>query len=401
MRLDAWLRQPHTPAERLRLIERLAQALNTVHDRGETLASIAPERVEIGSDLKIDLTPAKRGQPQPGYSAPERLEGGPTSTAADIYSIGSLCWETLVGRPCGEAPKPLAEIAPELSRELANSVMGCLERSPEWRPKDLTYLAQLAAAQQKAARAPAPEPMAAPRAQTPPRASAPARSTAPRRASRSQRPLLLLTLFLLAAAAAASSYLWLHRQQPQPDVAGRAASPTPPPAAPLPEPTTTPPPVTAKAPTPVPQLTDVKPTPKAVVATAPTPEAAPAGVPAATPTPTPTPVAVAPPAEPRILSELPAGPSSLSAVSPLSVRRAGRVLIDIRGIGLRSDQHVRILPLKETPRGITVVRQKWVSANLMSVLLELDAGVTPAVYAIALEDASGALTNPLQLQVVK
>jgi hypothetical protein len=77
------------------------------------------------------------------------------------------------------------------------------------------------------------------------------------------------------------------------------------------------------------------------------------------------------------------------------------VLLDIRGAGLRSDQFVRILPMKEIPRGITVVRQKWVSANLVSVLLELDARVTPTVYAIALEDASGALTNPLQLQVTK
>ena len=97
----------------------------------------------------------------------------------------------------------------------------------------------------------------------------------------------------------------------------------------------------------------------------------------------------------------PAEPASLSAVSPLSVRRPGKVLLDIRGAGLRSDQRVRILPFKEIPRGITVLRQKWTSPNLVSVLLELDASVTPAVYAIALEDAGGALTNPLQLHVTK
>ena len=228
MRLDAWLKQPHPPAERLRLIERLAQALNAVHDRGETLASIAPERVEVGGDLKIDLSPAKRGRPEPGYAAPERLEGGPPSTAADIYSVGSLCWEVLVGRPCGEAPKPLSEIAPELSRELANSVMGCLERSAEWRPKDLTYLAQLAAAQQKAVRAPEPAPTPkAERAAPPPRASAAPRA-APRRASRSHLPLLLAAVLLIAAAA--SSYLWLHRQEAGPAVAARAVGAAPAPS---------------------------------------------------------------------------------------------------------------------------------------------------------------------------
>jgi len=401
MRLDAWLKQPHTPTERLRLIERLAQALNTVHDRGETLASIAPERVEVGSDLKIDLAPAARGRPEPGYAAPERLEGGPPSAAADIYSVGSLCWEALVGRPCGEAPKPLADIAPELSRELANSVMGCLERSPEWRPKDLTYLAQLAAAQQKATRGPEPQ---AERAVAPPRASAAPRP-APRRASRSHRPLFLWTVLLVAAAA--SSYLWWHRQQAEPGVTARAVPPTPPRAAPQPDPgtTTTPPPVAATAPTRAPTVTDVKPRPAPVVDTAPLAEPAPAAMPVSTPTPTPTPAptpaAAAAPPEPRTPSEPPAEPASLSAVSPLSVRRPGKVLLDIRGAGLRSDQYVRILPLKETPRGITVLRQKWVSANLVSVLLELDAGVTPTVYAIALEDANGALTNPLQLHVTK
>jgi hypothetical protein len=60
-----------------------------------------------------------------------------------------------------------------------------------------------------------------------------------------------------------------------------------------------------------------------------------------------------------------------------------------------------VLPLKENPRGITVVRQKWTSSSLVSVLLELDASVSPAAYAIALEDASGTRTNPLQLTVTK
>jgi hypothetical protein len=94
-------------------------------------------------------------------------------------------------------------------------------------------------------------------------------------------------------------------------------------------------------------------------------------------------------------------PALLSALSPLSVRRPGRVMLDIRGTNLRSDLRVAILPLKETPRGITVVRQKWTSANLVSVLLELDARVTPAAYNIALEDSSGNRTNLLPLTITK
>jgi len=404
MRLDAWLKQPHAFNERMRLIERLAQELNTVHDRGESLAAIAPENVEVGSDQKVDLRPAGRGRAEPGYAAPERLEGGPSSAAADIYSVGALCWEILIGRPCGESPKPLLDVSPDLPRELANSVMGCLERSPEWRPKDLTYLAQLAAAQQTAVRA--PEPAAKPktaRAAQPPRSSAsPARSagggaTRPstRRASRSHLPLVIAAVLLVAAAA--SSYLWINREQAQPSTSARAAVPV---ATPMPTPTpdvaATPTPAATAAPAPEPTVAPTPtPTPDTVMAT---PEPTPPPTPA--PTPTPAPVREPTPAPAPVVSE-PVVPATLSAVSPLVVKRPGKVLLDIRGTGLRSDQRVRVLPMKETPHGISVVRQKWVDAGLVTVLLDLDAKVTPAVYAIALESPDGSLSNPLQLTISK
>ena len=91
----------------------------------------------------------------------------------------------------------------------------------------------------------------------------------------------------------------------------------------------------------------------------------------------------------------------LTALSPLAIRRPGRALLDLRGTGLRSDLRVRILPLREVPRGITVARQKWVSASLVTVLLELDQGVAPGIYAIALEDPAGGQTKPLQFTVTK
>ena len=410
MRLDAWLRQQHSPAERLRLVERLAQALNTVHDRGEMLAALAPERVEVGGDMKVDLGPAMRGRPEPGYSAPEVLEGGSPSTAADIYAAGALCWEILVGQPCGEAPRPLLDVVSDLPRELANSVMGCLEKSPDWRPKDLTYLAQLAAAQQKVGRAPSEPP---PTVSTPARGvPAPARSAArlapaPRRESRSQLPLFLAAT-LLVAAAGASYYFWLRpASAPPPPTA--SATPTPaatvapdvtatPTPAPVATPSATPPPVATAAvatPTPPPVRTVATPPPDSAPVTTPTPNASAAAVS------TPAPAAVAQAAAAPEPAAPAVEPSSLSTVSPLSMKRGGRVLLDIRGAGLRADQHVQILPIKDAPRGISVVRQKWANANLVTVLLELDANVTPTAYAITLESANGERTNPLHITVTK
>jgi hypothetical protein len=402
MRLDAWLRQQHSPAERLRLVERLAQAMNAVHDRGETLASIAPERVEVGGDLKVDLSPAARGRPEPGYAAPELLEGGELTAAADIYGIGALCWEILAGRPCGEAPKPLPEVVPDLPRELANSVMGCLEKSPDWRPKDLTYLAQLAAAQQKGGRS---EPQAAP-TRAPSRASSGAKArsaerAAPPRESRSSLPLILAAVLLVAAAAA--SYFWLGRPSTAPAPVTPRPAPTPA-ATPTPEAAATPTPTPAATPTPTPAhvATAASPTPiPLAVKTAATPTPAPVPVSTPTPTPTPPPVVAAaatptpPPAAPA------AEPAALSTLSPLAVKRGGRALLDLRGTGLRSDQRVQILGIKDLPKGISVVRQKWTSASLVTVLLELDANVSPTIYGITLESANGERTNPLHFTVTK
>ena len=410
MKLDAWIRQDHPLAERLRVVERLSQSLNAVHDRGECLVALDPTRVEIAGDFRCDLSGAERGSPEPGYAAPERIEGGPPSPAADVYSTGAIAWEVLVGRPCGELPAPLGDVAPDLPRELASAVMGCLERSPQWRPKDLTYLAQLAAAQQKAMRK-GPEPDSA--GSPAPSRGAPAQRTPPRRSSRSHQPLLIAALLVLGAAAL--SLWWIQRQgsgwrtrarrggraparrrhacpdsdtQPDGDALGRAvARRVPGGGAGGPDRDSG----ADRAPAPTPMPTPV-----------PTPTPAPQPTP--TPTPPPPPPVAAPVVPPPATAEPatePAEPAVLTALSPLSVRRPGRALLDLRGTGLRADLHARVLPLREAPRGISVARQKWVSSSLVTVLLELGENVTPGVYAVALEDPSGRQTKPLQFTVTK
>jgi hypothetical protein len=60
-----------------------------------------------------------------------------------------------------------------------------------------------------------------------------------------------------------------------------------------------------------------------------------------------------------------------------------------------------VVPVKEAPRGITVAGQKWVSSELVTVLLELDASVAPGAYALTLEDPAGTQTRPLPFTVTK
>ena len=416
MKLDAWLREDHPLVERLRVVERLSQALNAVHDRGDVLVALEPARVEVAADSRCDLSAAERGLPEPGYAAPERIEGGPPSPEADVYSAGAIAWEVLVGRPCGELPAPLSDVAPDLPREIASAVMGCLERSPQWRPKDLTYLAQLAAAHQKAMR----------RGKEPVVESAPASARGasalrrpPKRQSRSHLPLLIAALLVVLAAALS---FWWNQQQGTDGVSvpagGAARTPghaTPAPA-PTPTPTPTPTATPATEPSPVesPAAEPAAPAPTPAATPVPTPVPAPVATPLSTPPPTPTPrptptptptppaaAAVVPAPAPAEPPTEPAEPAVLTALSPLSVRRPGRALLDLRGTGLRSDLRVRVLPLREAPRGLSVARQKWVSATLVTVLLELEETVTPGVYALALEDPSGRQTRPLQFTVTK
>jgi hypothetical protein len=412
MKLDAWLRQDRPLADRLRVVERLSQALNAVHDRGEILAALEPARVEVAGDFRCDLSAAERGSPEPGYAAPERIEGGPPSPEADVYSAGAIAWEVLVGRACGELPAPLSDVVPDLPRELASAVMGCLERSPQWRPKDLTYLAQLAAAQQKTVRRGKGTDQE--NVPVPVRPSSALR-VPPKRQSRSHLPLLISALLLVGAAAV--SLWWMQGQGPDGaapavGVAARApgrATPAPPTPAPA---TTTPAaqpspaagaepaaPATSPAASPTPT-----PTPTAQPTPTPTPTPTPNPTPTPTPTPTPAPpaaAAVVPAPGPAAPQTEPAEPAILTALSPLSIRRPGRALLDLRGTGLRSDLRARVLPLREAPRGISVARQKWVSESLVTVLLELDDAVTPGVYAIALEGPNGSQTKPLHFTVAK
>jgi hypothetical protein len=76
-------------------------------------------------------------------------------------------------------------------------------------------------------------------------------------------------------------------------------------------------------------------------------------------------------------------------------------MLDVRGTGLRPDHQARILKLKEAPTGISVVRQKFVDGTLVKVLVSLDDSVVPGVYAVALADAQGTITNSLSFTVAR
>ncbi|HKC12844.1 MAG TPA: hypothetical protein VKI41_12500, partial [Vicinamibacteria bacterium] len=252
MNLDAWLRQDHSLADQLKVIEGLCSALNDAHKRGTVHRSLEPSKIEVQSDGTCVLTEAMGGTPSPRYRAPEIAEGAGHSPQADIYSAGVIIYEMLSGKsPSEERPTPLSDLRPDVSRDLTDAIMGCLEKGPDWRPKDLSYLLQVVGSLRSPGGRQAPRP--SPRAAEAPRMPTvkPRRSTGP--ASRSNVPLLAAVLVLMAGAGV-GAWFWLHSQAPGTPVAP-PASPPPATLAPTPEPSK------GAGPSPGPSLPTPKPTP--------------------------------------------------------------------------------------------------------------------------------------------
>jgi cytoskeletal protein RodZ len=420
MTLDDWLKQDRNLADQLRVIEGLCGALNEAHESGNVYRALDPGHIDVASDGTCDLTGATSGSASPRYRAPEIAEGGPPSAEADIYSIGVILYEMLSGRsPTGERPTPLSDLRPDVSRDLTDAIMGCLERGPDWRPKDLSYLLQVVGSMRntgaKSTSRPSPRGAAEPTRAAVAKGAGGARKVArSSTASKSNMPLYALAVLLVAGAGAGA---WWYLNQGRETRVSQVPTP---PASTVPTTQATPPPVATPTPgiaTPRPSVEAPRPgktaTPTPAPTPAPTPTPPPATRPAATPEPvrpatpppgaaTPTPVAATPtPAPVATPPPVPAGPAVLTAVSPLAVKRGITTLLDVRGTGLRSDHQARIMRVKEAVTGVSVVRQKWVDATLIKVLVNIETSATPGLYGVALVDAGGASTNGLNFTVAK
>ena len=93
------------------------------------------------------LTGARVGTPS--YMAPEQAAGdaGKVGPTADVYSLGTILYEMLTGRPAlpwretmetmwqaaHHEPVPPARLAPRISRNLDTICLKCLEKDPSRR----------------------------------------------------------------------------------------------------------------------------------------------------------------------------------------------------------------------------------------------------------------------------
>jgi hypothetical protein len=88
-------------------------------------------------------------------------------------------------------------------------------------------------------------------------------------------------------------------------------------------------------------------------------------------------------------------------VSPPLLKRGANVLVDVHGVGFRSDHQARISRPKEAVKGVEVMRQRYVNATLLQVLLHVDAGAPTGGYFLSLVDGTGAATNARPFEIGK
>ena len=154
---------PTDPATAADILLQLSRGLRYAHSQGIVHRDVKPANTAIeenGSVKLMDFGIARRIQREgerseivegtPRYLAPEAIRGDPVDGRADIYSLGVMAFEMLVGQaPCSAAtmdgilrlhlaapPPNLKRLRPDLPEGLLTFVQGALEKDPAKRLSD-------------------------------------------------------------------------------------------------------------------------------------------------------------------------------------------------------------------------------------------------------------------------
>ena len=158
-------RRGRLPApEAIAILSSVCDALAAAHDAGVVHRDVKPDNVlleETGRVVVTDFGIAREHDPvsvrqtqqvagTPLYMAPEQIEGAPPTPRTDLYALGVMAFEMLVGEPpwtgasvpavivrrLTEAPPDARERLPEIPPSLSAVVRRCMARAPSERFSD-------------------------------------------------------------------------------------------------------------------------------------------------------------------------------------------------------------------------------------------------------------------------
>ena len=139
----------------------VALGLGAMHSRGIVQQEVSPQHIFIGRDGSIKIDISNGGF----FSGPHYLDPGQTlgedrNATSDIYGLGIVMYEMLTAHFPFDGDSPVAiamqkiqeplippsQFNPNISKELEDIILCCMEKKPENRYQDGTQLAQALAA---------------------------------------------------------------------------------------------------------------------------------------------------------------------------------------------------------------------------------------------------------------